>query len=567
MPRHPITRQVLLCGAAWWVATAANAQSAAPVGSPLDNLPRPALPTPALPGVQVNVEQPAAPAAAVLASRITPGKFDIEGVKSIPFDTVAALFAPLVGQSVTVAELVERSQQATALYQQRGYALSFFFVPLQDFQHGVVRIVAVEGHVQAVRIEGNAGPAEAKLREIAEQIRSEKPLRTRTFEHVTGLLGRLPGVAVQAQVPVPTSTDGATTLVIQAQHQAFDVSMGLETRKPTPRAVLTGVANNLLLPGSQIGVSTLLSTAKNDHFNALHVEQALGDQGWSVKGSVSQYRGDPDEQLGIRNSSGLQRQTEVERAEITASLPLRLSREANWVASGGLYGMNTRENIHNPANGAELTDETRVRAVFAQLAFNGQGSDDALQLSLKLSHGMTGLGASAAVTSNVPGLSGPGTAKLAFARLQAEAAYQRRFANHFGIALSSAAQYSPHSLPSSERISFGGNRFASGYAPGVAVGDSGWGVGAELNRSFTLDSTWLRQWQPYLLFEAARVHTRVGTPAPERLRSVSLGLRLSNLRHYNLDLALSRPTGDRTPQNPERDWRAHITLSYRLDGS
>ena len=561
MPKH-IARQLLLAGVVGWTATGVSAQSAAPAGSPLDTLPRPMLPTRPGADVQVEVERPAPPAAAVLASRLTPRKFDIEGVQSIPFDEVAALFAPLAGQPVTVADIVQRSQQATALYRQRGYALSFFFVPMQDFQNGVVRIVAVEGHVQTVRIEGDAGKAETLLREIAEHIRQEKPLRTATFEHFTALLGRLPGIGIQAQVQLPTSTDGASTLVIHARHKPYDIAMGLETRKPTPRAVVTGVLNDAFAPGSQLGASTLLSSADDDHYNALHYEQFVGNQGWSVKGSLSHYRGNPDEQRGVNNP--LQRQTEVERAELSASIPLRLSREANWVASAGVYGVNTRDSLRNPANGAQLVDETKVRAVFGQLSYTGQQANDSLQLNLKLSHGLSGLGAEAGVTSNVPGLSGPSAVKLAFARLQAEATYQHRFANRFGTAVSFAAQHSPHNLPSSEKMSFGGNRFANGYAPGEAVGDSGWGLGLELNRAFAVDGTWLRQWQPYVLLEAARVHARLATPSPARLRSVSVGLRLTDHRHYNLDLAVSKPTGDTPVENTERHWRAHLTLSYRL---
>ncbi|MDO9438756.1 ShlB/FhaC/HecB family hemolysin secretion/activation protein [Hydrogenophaga sp.] len=561
MPRH-VTRQLLLAGASWWLATGVGAQSVAPVGSPLDTLPRPQLPEHPGSPVQVEVQRPQPPAPAVLNTQITPLKFDIEGVRSIPFDEVSALFAPLAGKPTSVATLVERSQQATALYQRRGYALSFFFVPMQDFANGVVRIVAVEGHVQTVRIEGNAGKAERKLREIAEHILREKPLTSATFEHFTTLLGRVPGIGIQAQVALPSNTDGATTLVLQATHKPYDITAGLETRKPNPRAVVTGVLNNPLVPGSQLGASTLLSSAKNDHYNAVHYEQFVGSEGLSLKGSLSQYRGDPDEQLGIRNP--LQRETEVDRAELTATLPLKLSREASWITSAGIYGTNTSDTIRNPANGAQLVDETHVRALFGQLTYASQRPNDAVQLNLRLTHGMSGLGAQAGITSNVPGLTGPSAVKLAFAKLQFEANHQHRFANRFGTAVSFGVQHSPHNLPSSEKVSYGGNRFARGYGAGEAVGDSGWGLGLELNRAFAVDSVWLRQWQPYVLLEAARVYTRLGTPVPAQLRSVSVGLRLTNHKQYSLDLAVSKPTGDMPIENTQRHWRANVTLSYRL---
>jgi hemolysin activation/secretion protein len=561
MARHA-TRQLLLVGVSWWVATGASAQGVAPVGSPLDTLPRSTLPMQPGADVQVDVQRPTPPPADLLKTRVTPRKFDIEGVQSLPFAEVAALFTPLVGQSVTVGEIVQLSQQASALYQRQGYALSFFFVPVQSFQNGVVRIVAVEGHVQTVRIEGDPGKAEARLREIAEVVQREKPLRTATFEHVTALLGRLPGIGIQAQVQLPTNTDGASTLVIQARHKPYDLAVGLETRQPHPRAVVTGLVNDPLVPGSQLGVSTLLSTARNDHYNALQYEQIIGSQGWSIKGSLSQYRGDPAEQLGVQ--SPLQRRSEVERAEVAASIPLRLSRETSWVASGGLYGVNTRDGISNPDNGAWLVDDTQVRAVFGQLSYTTHQPNDSVQVSLKLSHGLSAWGASAGITSNVPGLSGPSAVKLAFARLQVEASHHHRFANQFGTAVTFAMQHSPHNLPGSEKVSFGGSRFARGYGSGEAVGDSGWGLGLELNRAFAVDRPWLRQWQPYVLMEWARVDGRIATPVPAKLRSVSLGVRLTNHKHYNLDLAFSKPTGDASVLDPERQWRANVALSYQL---
>lgn len=559
MPRQA-TRQVLLAGVACWAAAGAQAQALAPAASPLDTLPRSTLPEQR--AVEVEVKPPAAPAAGLLATALTPRRFDIEGVQSIPFDEVAALFTPLVGQSVTLGQIVERSQQATQLYQKRGYALSFFFVPQQDFRDGRVRVVAVEGHVQAVQIEGDAGPAEPKLRELADNIRREKPLRSETFEHFTELLGRLPGLGVQAQVLLPQNTDGASTLTLKVQRKPWDASFGMEARKPHPRGVLTGLVNDLLASGSQLGASTLLSTAKRDEYHALHYQQFVGDQGWSLKGSLSYYRGDPDEQLGVDNP--LDRLTRVQRAELTASYPLKLSRTESWVFNGGLYGVNSDDTLRDPVGGGYLTDRSHVRALQAQVSYVGHAAQRTRQWSLQFVQGLDALGAEAAYLSNVPGLAGPSPIKLDFSRLLTEASQANRWGKHWGTVLSGAVQYSPHTLPSGEKASFGGSRFARAYGGGAAAGDSGWGLGLELNRAFAVEHAWLRQWQPYLLLEAARVYTRQGTPVPAKLRSVSLGLRVSDFKHYSVDLAVSKPTGDQPLENPEKKWRASLLFSYRF---
>ena len=563
MPR-PHARRLLLAWVTGWAATGAGAQSAAPVGNPLDTLPRPELPTQPGADVRIDVKPPAPPGAEALNRGLMPRRFSIEGVRSIPFDEVAALFAPLAGQPITVAQLVETGQRATAIYQRRGYALSFFFVPAQDFRDGMVRVVAVEGHVQEVRVEGDAGRAEPKLREIAERLRAEKPLRRETFEHVTELLGRLPGISLQAEVRLPASTDGASTLTLKVRRKPYDLAVGLEARKPQPRAVVTGSVNDLLAPGSQIGASTLVSSARNDHYNALNYLQFVGGQGWSLKGTLSRYRGDPNEQLGIEGP--LPRETRVQRAEIGASYPLRLSRSSSLTIGLGLYGVDTQDTTSNPANGAYLTDDSRVRVLQGQMAYASHLPERSRQASLTLSHGLKGLGARAGLLSNLPDLSGPSPIELGFTRLQAEASQANRFANGFGTVVSLVLQASPDPLPSSEKTSFGGGRFGRGYASGEAVGDSGWGLGLELNKAFTVDGAWLRQWQPYLLWEAARVYADQGTPLPQKLRSVSLGLRLSDHQRYSVDISASKPTGDTPLDNTRKRWRAGLTLSWRLAG-
>ena len=50
------------------------------------------------------------------------------------------------------------------------------------------------------------------------------------------------------------------------------------------------------------------------------------------------------------------------------------------------------------------------------------------------------------------------------------------------------------------------------------------------------------------------------------LRSVALGVRLSDARHYSLDLAVAKPTGDAALNNPQRDVRVSLLLSYQLEG-
>ena len=143
------------------------------------------------------MSQPQAPhIQELLARHLTPQKIQVDGVKAIPFDEVAQRFTPLVGRDVTIGELMETANSVTALYKERGYALSFAFVPAQTFENDVVRITVVEGYVADVKVKGDPGPAEKRIRAIADRIRADRPLRQDTFERYVNVLGLTPGVNI-----------------------------------------------------------------------------------------------------------------------------------------------------------------------------------------------------------------------------------------------------------------------------------------------------------------------------------------------------------------------------------
>ena len=183
------------------------------------------------------VERPDAALQHLLQSRLTPQKFQIEGVKTIPFAEIAAKFAPLAGHEITVAQLLEAANEVTQMYQQRGYPLSFAFVPAQTFENGNVTVTVVEGYVKTITIRGKAGAAEDRLRAIGERLMQDKPLRRETFEHYANVLGLQPGMQVAATVQPPQTTDGACELVLDIKRKPVTFGTGIEYMSPGLRAI------------------------------------------------------------------------------------------------------------------------------------------------------------------------------------------------------------------------------------------------------------------------------------------------------------------------------------------
>ena len=550
----------LACTAPW-----ASAQ-APTTGNPLDKLP-PAQKTPPpvdpAKGPRLDVQAPAGPSGSRLTQTVVPRRFDVQGVNALPFEQIVKLFAPLARHETSVATLVARAREGTALYREAGYPLAFVYVPEQDFRDGVVRVVAVEGYIADVRIEGDAGAAEPRLRALAARLLTERPLTQASFERATQLINRLPGLSTQATASLPGRTDGATTLVLKVQRQPYNLSLGADLRRPTPRAVLTGVWNDPLASGSQLSASTLLGDYRREKLLSLAYTQFVGSDGWMIKASHSNYRGYPDQQMD--RGAAVERFNTNRRTELSANYPLLLNAHTSLLLSSGFYAVDNVDDYRVRASGARLTEETRMRALFSQLAYADVQSERSRSASVMLAQGLRGAGAQADASTNVPGLLAVNAARTDFTRVAVDASQRDRWASRWGTAVSFGAQYSAHALAASERISFGGVRFGRGYAAGDAAGDSGWGIGFELNRAFDQDYGWLKQIEPYLLLEAAQVSTHNAEPAVRKLRSVALGVRLTDKRHYTFDLALAKPTGDAAPSNPARKPRLTLLLSYQLE--
>src|SRR5690606_29902382 len=144
------------------------------LGNPVDQIPKMAPSQPQPPSMTLSVPDPQQ--AAVLnrlQQRITPKHFDVQGSTAIPFSQITEILTPLSGQEMTVGQLIQHVNRITALYQQAGFPLSFALLQDQDFAQGRVIVTVVEGHIKALRIEGNAV---GRLHALAEPLLNEKPL-------------------------------------------------------------------------------------------------------------------------------------------------------------------------------------------------------------------------------------------------------------------------------------------------------------------------------------------------------------------------------------------------------
>ncbi|WP_438942878.1 ShlB/FhaC/HecB family hemolysin secretion/activation protein [Paraburkholderia piptadeniae] len=532
-------------------------------GNPLDALPQIAAPKQG-PNVTVHVA-PAQQLQELLARHLTPTRFQVEGVKSVPFDEIVRRFTPLAGKDITIAQLIEAADGVTKLYQERGYALSFAFIPAQNFDNGVVRVTVVEGYVGSVKVTGKPGAMERKIRAVAAHITADRPLRSATFERYVNTLGMLPGITVKANVPPPQTTDGATTLELNVDRKPFNVSAGIDFNHPGVQGIITATETGLTSLGEQLSVSALAPPGRDKRtYFAFSGALPVGSNGLVTHLDASTYRSEPTDNPGL--PSYVHRTVTNDKLGLSASYPLLLDNDHSLLGTLSGYASNDDNRYRNEITGVTLDSRTQVRVLQAQLDYVRVSTGQVQKIAFNVAKGFDILGASKSqdITVGAATTALPTPVSLTFVRTGATLTQTNDWPFRIGTSLSLTGQYSADSLPTSEQITFGAQRYALGYEAGETAGDSGWGVSLEINRAFSLGYTYLKTITPYLAYDMARVSLHASTPSPGRLSSVGIGVRLSDSRHYNLDLSIAIAVGDAPIESASRSPRVNATFSYQL---
>jgi hemolysin activation/secretion protein len=378
------------------------------------------------------------------------------------------------------------------------------------------------------------------------------------------VLGLLPGIKVVANVPPPQNTDGATTLELNVTRKPVDFSGGINFNQPGVQGLLTASTNGLTALGEQLSVSALLPKGRdNVTYLAAHAGVPVGSNGMTGNLDASHYRGNPTDNPGL--PSYVKRTVINDKLAGSVSYPLLLNDTRSVLGTASVYASRNEDRYHNDQTGVELGLRSQIRVMQLQADYTAVDPGQVRRASINVAKAFDILGASKSVDSNVPNPGVTNPASLNFVRTGASFSQTNEWPLKIGTSISLTGQYSAVSLPTSEQISFGAQRFAQGYQPGEASGDSGWGAIFEVNRPIALGFTYLRSFTPYVSFDMARVYLHAGTPAPSRLSSLAFGFRISDGRFYNLDLSIAKAVGDAPVESPSRSPRINATFSYQLN--
>lgn len=292
------------------------------------NLPVPNLPADAYrpTAAPLQVPEPGAAQAQplMMGTKVNLKTVQIEGGTIYPLSELAAIYQPLLGHESSLADLIEATRNITRRYQQDGYLLSYAFLPQQTFDNGVARVVLVEGYIRNYQLQGDVGRVKGLLDKLVAKLQAERPLTRKTFERYTTLMSRIPGVTLQAQVPPPGTTDGATDLIAQASRKPFTSSLSTTDDNRNGTQALLGVSSNSQTAmGEQLSLSGLFPPGDDDeHYYRLDYNQFLNAEGTQLALSASRYRADPGTNVQLDNGLELKPHRENDRYSIGFNHPV-----------------------------------------------------------------------------------------------------------------------------------------------------------------------------------------------------------------------------------------------------
>ncbi|MGB6008441.1 ShlB/FhaC/HecB family hemolysin secretion/activation protein [Castellaniella sp.] len=550
-------------------------------GNPLDSIP--SLPTPGHTGQQPTPTlQPGGDAAAQrqqalqarLGQTVVPRHFNVAGNTVVPLSQIIPILEPLIGKSLSVSQLIAEVGKITKIYQDRGYLLSFALLQNQDFRDGLVRVTIVEGYVDRVDFQGDAGPAEDRLKSLSKPLLDAKPLTRATLERALNLMRKVPGVKVQPQMDLPKFAGGATPLILHVQRHAFRAEGGLADMGSGLQPMVGIVTGSLTPLGEQIRLTGAVPIGSHDvKYISGQISIPIGHDGLEMIVDGYHYESHPED--GELQDAGLKRRVVNEQLGVGLRYPLLLDNKRSLTIEGGVYASRSLDEYRRNSDNLWLNQRTDLRVLRAGLRYRDADEKQSRNIGLNIYHGLSGAGAGKRYATNATPSGQPVDLafpeKLDFTRYALDLEQTVKLPAGFGITFSGFGQYSTDPLPTTEQTSFGAWRYGLGYPQGELAGDKGYGVALELNRQFKTGWSRVSDIQPYVKIDRARAwynqaNTRLVSSSTPTLSSIALGARITDNRHYIFDVNVAKPIGDPATHDDRRGVRVNANYSLLYGG-
>jgi hemolysin activation/secretion protein len=522
---------------------------------------RPAAPSVGTPLEIPSTPKPAAPSGAA-AVTFTVTAVSFEGNTVLPDAQLQAIAAPYTGHPISLANANDLAAKVTAAYRDAGYILVRAVVPAQQIDRGTLRIQILQGYIDKVRIQGDAGGARSYLEAYGARIADTKPLTARVLERELLLASDLAGMNVRSVLTASQTAPGAADLTLVVEPRKVEAFVGVDNRGSRflgPYEVQGGVFfNDAFGTGGRLGLNGAVTPGIGPDlaYGGVSFDQPLGTDGLRLFSGFSYAATKPGSVLRTFGTEG-----SAINANSALSYPFIRSRDFNLQGSLGLAYHDIRSS--NALVDPLFADHTRdlSATLFMNTLDDWGGYSTA---SIGITRGLPMLGATKAgdpVKSRV-GASGE------FTRGNFELTHLQPLADRFSVMLGATGQTSfGDPLLASEQFSLGADSYDRAFDPSEVTGDSALAGRIEPRFDVADHLALLSNVQLYGFFEGGQIwqaQAVAGSPSSQTLGSAGAGFRFLVGDHVNADLEWAKPLDRNVQGSANQNSRFFFSVGVSL---
>jgi hemolysin activation/secretion protein len=490
---------------------------------------------------------PRTPRARARNTRVTPfvlRQVVIEG-STLPASELEAAWRPFVGETLDTRGLLKVTDALAQVFERDDIAIYTVTIENQAFTDGVLRIRALEGHIESVDVQGPAGVrSRALVDAYVRKLTAQQPLRRSTLQRYVSLIRDISGLDSEMNLENGSSSTGVR-MTLKLKPHPVQVALALNNRGTAflGRTQIQGdlILNSLLRQGDQIRLTAAFPTDFNRfQFYATQLAEPLGADGAVLTANASYLRTRPKDTtiLGQTVSAGVQ-----------VSYPLLRSYDRKAYFTLDLDGANNR----NAFLGFTFAND-QIRALRLAFSYTRQNARLLYDFSATYSQGLDALGAHTLT---------PGAETLDFHKWNVKGGLSLGLGNHGALRLHAAGQWSGEPLPPTEQFALGGEEFGRGYEASTLAGDDAVAASAELAYAFPKVPVAFSGSEAYAFADVGEVwyKSRFGQPtAAAGLASLGFGVRATIAQKAVVQLEAADPLENPTPLLGRRGWRGIVSI-------
>jgi hemolysin activation/secretion protein len=399
---------------------------------------------------------------------------EFTGSEGIKASELAPAYRQRLGETISLADVCEIRDRAAAQLFRLGI-LARVEIPVQTIADGRLKLEITAAHIESVQVKGDAGPAQAKVEDLIENLRGMTPFDIRKAQRYLFLISDLPGIRIQAALKPAAGGPGAVDLIITVSRKPIDAVVNIENFNSEALGSFGGLVradfNGFTALGERTTLIGYTSFVGGDQYILQGVEEArLGDSGLVGHASFSYGDSQPAGNLAPLKLDG-----ESYVGSVGLTYPLIRSRREDLNVSAGLDYINQLVTVNN---GQNVLSRDRLGVVFVK--FDGRQAWRRLgflppgQISggIEYRQGVDILDASHAGTNN---LLSRNEGQPQSGLVRADGRLDLQWLPYFSTRVAFAGQFTDRVLLAYEDFTVGNLSIGRGYDPSALTGDRGIG--------------------------------------------------------------------------------------------